>query len=113
MFVAKTTSGDQAESHECRWNNLSGALKGVYLIHPSLGISVGLHHYKRYAFVCEGATILQSGTNFQRIAEHLYGIKDDVVIHICLRQSGQLVSEHLDAVPELDESIWKEGESNG
>lgn len=110
MFIAKTVQGDISESPELTWLGLPDNIQGVYLVHPVLGISIGIHHYDSYAFMCEGAMLLQSGRKFNRIAEHLYAIKDGRYIHICLRQTGQITSEVLDTPPDISEQIWKRRE---
>lgn len=110
MFVVKTDQGDLSESPELAWTGLPDKIHGVYLIHPVLSVSIGIHHYDRYAFMCEGAAIIQTGQKFNRIAEHIYAVKADICLHICLRQTGQITSEILDTPPDISKEIWKRRE---
>ena len=107
MFIAKTNQGDITESKETTWMNLPDDIEGVYLVHPLLNLSIGLHQYDRYAFVCEGAVVLQSNVNMHRIAEHLYATKDDRIVHICIKQNGSVISELLDSPPDIADNIWR------
>ena len=87
MFIVKNGSEDQQESADFKWSDVEGDIRGVYLIHPLVGISVGLHDYDRYAFMYEGVATLQRG-NFPRVAEHLFAQKQGLNVHVSLHQSG-------------------------
>lgn len=107
MFIVKTDQGDVSESSELNWMGLSDNIQGVYLIHPGLGISIGIHYYDKYVFMGEGAMILQSGQKFNRIAEHLYAAKDDRYVHICLHQTGKVTFNVLDTAPNVADDLWR------
>lgn len=113
MFIVKTDHGEVVESPDQIWLEIMGAIYGAYLVHPGLNLSVGVHGQDRYAFLCEGIAVLQSGENFQRIAEHLYGVKGDQYIHLTMHRTGEIFSEILDQVPDIADHIWRGEVKNG
>ena len=115
MFVVKTADGVIDEDEGMTWSGLQHGIKGVYLVHPSLGISLALHGYGRYAFVVEGLATIPNVFSFPRVAEHIYAVKDKIIVHLYLHQSGRSCVEILDRLPEISDDIWrdKEGDEHG
>lgn len=108
MFVVQLTDGTAIqESPDVKWNSVPNGVTSVQLVHPMLNISVGLHGCRRYAFLCEGASVIQQRVNLPRLAENIYGLRNGTYIHLRLAQSGKLETKLLGKCPDLAEHVWR------
>lgn len=108
MFVVQANDGQTIEeTPEKKWLSIPDGIESVHLIHPAINVSVAAHGYDRYAFLCEGVAILQTGEGIQRLREHVWAEKPGMCLHISVHQSGKVCSEIIDTPPELADNIWR------
>lgn len=107
MFIVKYLNDEiiQEDSNN-NWHSIKNGIESVSLVHPVLNISIGLHGYDRYAFICEGV-MLQHGLNIPRIAEILWGELSGLYVCIRLFRDGTISSMVTQESPQIVDTIWK------
>ena len=108
MFIIKQDNTEIAEGKDFNWDNVKDKIEGVYLLHPLLNITIGLHQCKRYAFYCEDLAMLNN-VSIPRVAENLWGEKDGLYIHLRLCGNGSIISEQVKEKPDINDNVWRLG----
>lgn len=108
MFIIKQDNIEVSEGKDFNWDQIKDNIEGVYLLHPLLNITIGLHQCKRYAFYCEGLAMLNN-VSMPRVAENLWGEKDGLYIHLRLCGNGDIMSETVKDKPDINDNVWRLG----